>query len=565
MANRFPLVFDAGAAKSIQELPTGDNLNLSGSSIANAVNISATGTLTVPTLNVTSINVNGSAIAAVASTNDYNDLTNKPSLFSGDYNDLTNKPADGVVSWNTLADKPVIASKISQLTNDTNFVSNAQVTITSNQVTDLATVATSGSFNDLANVPNFVTNEQIVGGTLTVEVSNTGDLQGSVFADDSSLMVDHINNELITNKLKTDVIESDNFALLAQRNIVIDTSEFVSIKSQSFELYNDNSGTNISDLDVLRFQGNVDFTQASVSGLTLGDVVGDLKGSVFSDDSAVMVDAVNNIITANTVNGDSITGTNIYGNLSKQFDKLTISSTAGIDILPAGALNIPNATSVIVSATNGISLAATDNLVLSSSSGIIDFASGSTVDFTDTIVTGLNVQATGDLVGSVFADNSTLLVDGVNGKVVGDIESTSLSVTSNTGYGITVSDTQASVLVLGQDGLTVTNASGSVLGGTSGVTLVGAAGGIITIGAGTAGNIILGSGSNTVQLVTSTSLDISDLTLINFANSTISGLAGGSVSYTATTPANWFGTPPATVQEAIDRIAAALQANAILA
>ena len=51
MANRFPLVFDAGTAKSIQELPTGDNLNLSGSSIINAVSITATGTITVPTLN----------------------------------------------------------------------------------------------------------------------------------------------------------------------------------------------------------------------------------------------------------------------------------------------------------------------------------------------------------------------------------------------------------------------------------------------------------------------------------------------------------------------------------
>ena len=102
MANRFPLVFDAGTAKSIQELPTGDNLNLSGSSIINAVSITATGTITVPTLNVTNIAVSGSAIGAAAISNDYNDLTNLPALFSGNYNDLTNAPAVGVVSYNDL-------------------------------------------------------------------------------------------------------------------------------------------------------------------------------------------------------------------------------------------------------------------------------------------------------------------------------------------------------------------------------------------------------------------------------------------------------------------------------
>lgn len=41
---------------------------------------------------------------------DYDDLTNKPALFSGNYNDLTNKPT--------------IPSKVSQLTNDSGFISS---------------------------------------------------------------------------------------------------------------------------------------------------------------------------------------------------------------------------------------------------------------------------------------------------------------------------------------------------------------------------------------------------------------------------------------------------------
>lgn len=65
MANRFPLIVDRDDGNRLKELPTGDNLDLTGSGIVNAGNISATGL----------------TLAGVT----YNP-------FSGDYNDLTNKP-----------------------------------------------------------------------------------------------------------------------------------------------------------------------------------------------------------------------------------------------------------------------------------------------------------------------------------------------------------------------------------------------------------------------------------------------------------------------------------------
>lgn len=72
---------------------------------------------------------------------DYNDLTNKPELFSGDYNDLENKPNFATVatsgSYNDLSDKPDL----------THYVED----------TDLASVATSGSYNDLADKPTIPT------------------------------------------------------------------------------------------------------------------------------------------------------------------------------------------------------------------------------------------------------------------------------------------------------------------------------------------------------------------------------------------------------------------------
>ena len=72
------------------------------------------------------------ALATVAHTGSYNDLTDKPTLFSGNYNDLTNKPNLAPVAtsgnYNDLTNKP-----------------------------NLAPVATSGNYNDLTNKPTIPT------------------------------------------------------------------------------------------------------------------------------------------------------------------------------------------------------------------------------------------------------------------------------------------------------------------------------------------------------------------------------------------------------------------------
>ena len=195
MANRLPLVFDPTNSK-IKELPAGDNLSLTNSSIVDAVNINASGTIVANTLTVQNLNAAGGSIAAVALSNNYDDLDNLPTLFSGDYNDLTNKPTAISSDWADITNKPVIATSLSQLINDTNFVTNSQIAITANQVVDISLVGKTNDYSDLSNKPDlsvYVRTSDIVGGTLTVEVDNTGDLIGSVFADDSTLLVDHHN------------------------------------------------------------------------------------------------------------------------------------------------------------------------------------------------------------------------------------------------------------------------------------------------------------------------------------------------------------------------------------
>ena len=94
MAVRYPLVIDTTDNNKIKELPLNDSLNLSSNSIVNAVNITASGTLTVANLVVdsNSVSINGNSIATVALTNSYTDLSNQPSLFDGQYASLTGRP-----------------------------------------------------------------------------------------------------------------------------------------------------------------------------------------------------------------------------------------------------------------------------------------------------------------------------------------------------------------------------------------------------------------------------------------------------------------------------------------
>ena len=68
----------------------------------------------------------------------YNDLSNQPSLFSGSYNDLSNKPSLFSGSYNDLSDKPTIPTNNNQLTNGAGYITSYVNTQLSNeQVQDI--------------------------------------------------------------------------------------------------------------------------------------------------------------------------------------------------------------------------------------------------------------------------------------------------------------------------------------------------------------------------------------------------------------------------------------------
>jgi len=110
---------------------------------------------TVPTT-VSSFTNDAGYLTSVGSIS-YNDLTNKPTLFSGAYADLTGKPTLFSGSYTDLTSKPTIPTKVSDLTNDSGFITGVSWTQVTSKPT-FATVATSGSYNDLTSKPTIPTN-----------------------------------------------------------------------------------------------------------------------------------------------------------------------------------------------------------------------------------------------------------------------------------------------------------------------------------------------------------------------------------------------------------------------
>jgi len=234
MANRFPLVVDTSDQNKIKELPAGDNLNLSGSGIVNAASIAVNGSLSAQ-----SISVNGTSLATVATTGSYNDLTNTPIAFSGSYNDLTNRPTIPTTT-RTLGDvqniEPSngdaliynsIAGRYEPVAIQTTFdLGNFNLDALNNVITPGDSTnkflkyyagawrAANVTYAEVQNTPTalsqftndvgFITSETdsqtltFDNGTLTISSGNSidissMDLKGSVFADDSTLLVDAVN------------------------------------------------------------------------------------------------------------------------------------------------------------------------------------------------------------------------------------------------------------------------------------------------------------------------------------------------------------------------------------
>jgi len=195
MANRYPLVVDTTNGNKIREIPNGDNLQLTGNSVIGVVDVTASGTVSANEINATSIKKGGTELATVAVTGAFADITGGPTQLS----DLTD-------DLNVL----VPGDNVGTLTNNVGYLTTVAfadltttpTTLAGYGIIDAATLAQGGlastavqpgaSVSVLVNDAGYLTLADIQNGAVTIDVNNTGDLVGSVFGDDSTILVDSI-------------------------------------------------------------------------------------------------------------------------------------------------------------------------------------------------------------------------------------------------------------------------------------------------------------------------------------------------------------------------------------
>jgi len=413
MTNRYPLIIDTADGNKIKELPNGDNLDLQGSGIVNAASIEVVGSITAD-----SITLDGQTLSDVAYSGSYNDLFNTPSLFSGNYNDLTNKPSIPSITRNfTDVADTVPQDGEALIYNATNgryeptSISAAFDAVES--INDLSDVITTGETNnkflkyysgawrpanvtwgEVTNAPTSLSDfvddinaantnlfDQDLNTTDSVTFQSitttniTGDFTGSVFADDSTLLVDSVAGKIVGN-VDTSVVET---------NLII---------SQG---------------------GNLNATGATL-------IVGAANGTAQGGPTLVG----GGVGTAG--NGGSVSlfgGPGSNGNGGAVF----ISSGAGTggdsgDISIVAAAGTVNGGDVYIGGGSGGS--GTDGKVIFT--GDVDFTNAGTVS-------GFVGNVTGDVAGSVFADDSALLVDAVNGTIPGYVSIEDLKTALQDGAG----------------------------------------------------------------------------------------------------------------------------------
>jgi hypothetical protein len=602
MANRFPLVLDTTDNNKIKEIQTGDNLNLADNSIVGVQNITALGTI-----DAADIKVNGNRLVAQA----FNDLTDTPSTFVGSPNYFVKVKSDGTgLEYRPLADLGNI--EIDTITVDTSIVPTTDnvgnvgteakkfneivgTSIKGNLVSyaeEIVFDATTGkvSYAALQGAPTFLSEftddvgylqtsdlNTTLAGLFDNGVPFTTDIVGSVFGDDSTLLVDGVNGKIIGDVLNTEVTTTDIVATTATittttattingpstGNLAIDagtsgiinigagaSTTAVNIENAVIETFNQGPGLGIAEITAstdlqitagnrVKVDGGVPFRFSSTTtALQLaiaaqeGDVIYNTttsrlqmyQGSAWKDvngnvEATAGTSNFNDVVIAGnlTITGDAtqlettnttITDNVIILNQGETGAGVTL-GTSGIEIERGTQ---PNKTFVWNETTDKWTLGAeilvvgTVEATTAFSDGVLNISSGSITGavngtFTTQVqaatflgnltgnVTGNAAGAhtgtfDGDMTGTMSGDDSTILVDGINNKVVGNIDTASLRTSETTialGYlaGETTQGNSA-VAIGDKAGLTTQGGYAVAIGDNAGKTTQGA--GTVAIG-----------------------------------------------------------------------------------
>jgi hypothetical protein len=249
--------------------------------------------------------------------------------------------------------------------------------------------------------------------------------------------------QLNGNEYYADILTSTTFALYSDDELTasVDGTGFSSYSSGGVATGEYFPRTQLAELLDVETDGAAEgrvLTYQSGIWRPSGTATVDIIGSVFADDSTVLVDSVNGKVVGDVDNIEVVT-TTVQGR-----DSANLNIYRGT----SGTVSLGDASSGDVTVSDsGINITSTAGVGINgAATGTVEIGTGATtgnvtigkVGNTTTINGTFNAALTGnvtgnvdgDINGSVFADDSGLLVDSVTGKIVGDVDTTSLTLTS---------------------------------------------------------------------------------------------------------------------------------------
>lgn len=289
---------------------------------------------------------------------------------------ITITPAEGEVIYTTDTKKLFagdgvtpggnVVSGINGLIEDPSPQLGTDLDLNTNDITGTGNITISGQITGTAILADTVESVEV----LTAQGGIVGDLTGSVFGDDSILLVDGVNStlNLSTNTLNEISDVGVDYAAVQNNQALMWNSALSKWVAGDVNMGETFTGTVIGNV-----QGDLTGTVignviGSLSGNVIGSLDGDMIGSVLGEDSTVLVNSITNSINLNN------------NSINDLADVIAIAPSDD-DIIYFNQANNLWQNAQLPSLLNG---------------------------------TTLQVSIDGDLKGSVFADDSTVIVDSIN-------------------------------------------------------------------------------------------------------------------------------------------------------
>ena len=433
MANRFPLILDTTDGNKIKEIPSGDNLDLRNVSIVDAQNIDALGTI-----NAAGIKINGADIQP----GEFTDLDDTPNTLIGSEGLFVRVKADGTglefyelggaeaelnitnlqVSQSILPDVDVGAT----IGNPTsrfdgiygNFFQGSVKDNTGSTVFDAATgkipyaaiVGAPNLISDLENDEGYIKATElraviptfIEDGLVEVEVTNTGDLVGSVIGEDSTVLVDSLTSRINAARL------TQNGANNGQ-TLVWDEATQVWVPG----IAGDITGFASNKVDLLTVETGYSITYQDATGIIAADTI-QLDTTVSTEVNNVKIRSNSNVYP--DVDNTGSVGINGNAFANGYINNLVATTIAG-DLTGNAVGETHKANAGVFGDNTGVAGSYKLHVIgdLGVTTGNLDLNGGS-------IISANFEDATGNFRGSFFGDDSTIIVDGTDNSITGNLK-----------------------------------------------------------------------------------------------------------------------------------------------